>query len=248
MDRDKFRIRFRKSGDLRLLSHHDLMRAFERMLRRAALPFRSTEGFHPHPRLVFALSLPLGVAGLQEVVELELNEPIPPDDVLSRLAAQAPDGLEFLSIRRIPSNVTAQVCRAIYRVPVPPERVPQLTESCAQLLARSECPVERSRPQPRRVDIRPYLLDLRVAEGTLEIELRVTPTGAARADEVLALLGLTDLLDAGAVVERAVLELEDEIPPSRFLPSVASCSSPPLSTSEANGALQTTDYRKRTTV
>ena len=37
--RDKVRIRFRKSGDLRLLSHHDLMRTFERMLRRAALPF-----------------------------------------------------------------------------------------------------------------------------------------------------------------------------------------------------------------
>jgi len=54
MDFDKFRIRFRKVGDLRLLSHHDLMRTFERMLRRAGLPFRSTEGFHPKPRMVFA--------------------------------------------------------------------------------------------------------------------------------------------------------------------------------------------------
>jgi shikimate kinase len=52
----------------------DLMRTFERMLRRARLPFRSTEGFHPQPRMVFALSLSLGAVGLEEVVELELTE------------------------------------------------------------------------------------------------------------------------------------------------------------------------------
>ncbi len=89
MDFAKFRIRFRKCGDLRFLSHHDLMRAFERMLRRAALPFRSTEGFHPHPRLVFALSLPLGVVGLDEAVELELLQELPPEEVFSRLGADA---------------------------------------------------------------------------------------------------------------------------------------------------------------
>lgn len=41
--REKVRVRFRKGGDLRLVSHHDLMRTFERMLRRASLPFRSTD-------------------------------------------------------------------------------------------------------------------------------------------------------------------------------------------------------------
>src|SRR6478752_3633404 len=67
---DKLRFRFRKVGDLRLLSHHDLMRCLERMLRRAAIPFKSTAGFHPGPRLVFALSLPLGVVARDEVLEL----------------------------------------------------------------------------------------------------------------------------------------------------------------------------------
>ena len=75
---DKARIRFRKGGALRLVSHHDLMRGFERLLRRADIPFRSTEGFHPQPRLVFALSLPLGQVGTNEVVELELTEELDP--------------------------------------------------------------------------------------------------------------------------------------------------------------------------
>jgi len=74
MARHKVRIRFRKAGDLRMVSHHDLMRCFARMLRRAALPFRSSEGFHPKPRLSFPLSLALGIVGCEEVVDLELDE------------------------------------------------------------------------------------------------------------------------------------------------------------------------------
>ena len=56
---DKIRFRFRKTGVLRLLSHLDLVRSTERALRRADIPFRSTAGFHPSPRMVFALSLPV---------------------------------------------------------------------------------------------------------------------------------------------------------------------------------------------
>src|SRR5437867_5675841 len=88
----KFRIRFRKTGDLRLVSHHDLMRCFERMLRRADLPVHSTEGFNPKPRMVFALSLALGIIGCEEVVEIELDAELPPEETRDRLTRQAPPG------------------------------------------------------------------------------------------------------------------------------------------------------------
>src|SRR5580704_8755567 len=112
MSFDKVRIRFSKDGDLRLVSHLDLMRAFERMLRRASLPFRSTEGFHPQPRMIFALSLPLGVAGLAEVVEIEWTEPVEPDQARERLSAQSPLGLAILTARRIELKQSARVRRA----------------------------------------------------------------------------------------------------------------------------------------
>jgi len=208
---DKVRIRFRKRGDLRFLSHHDLMRAFERMLRRAELPFRSTSGFHPKPRVVFALSLPLGVVGLDEAVELELTEEFSPDEVLARLRSQAPAGLEFVSARRIPPNATGQAVRAVYRLPVLPDRIADLADRCSALLARAEIAVQRTHPQPRRVDIRPYVLGAWTTSDSLHLDLRVTPTGSARADELIELLDLSDLVDAGAVLERITLELHDEI-------------------------------------
>src|SRR5262249_42879460 len=150
---------------------------------------RSTEGFHPHPRVVFALSLPLGVVGLDEVVEIELNEELPAGEVVTRLQAQSPAGLEFLSARRIPMNATGQVVRAVYRLPMPADRIAELAERCSALLAQSELWVERKHPNPRRVDIRPYVLGLRTNPESLELDLRVTPTGSARADELITLLG-----------------------------------------------------------
>ena len=75
------------------------------------------------------------------------------------------------------------------------------------MLATTECWVERTRPQPRRLDLRPYLCDLRLEGEALEMTFWVTPHGTARPEEVVALLELSDLLEDGAVLERHLLEL-----------------------------------------
>jgi radical SAM-linked protein len=235
--RDKVRIRFRKDGALRWLSHHDLMRTLERMLRRAELPMHCTQGFNPRPRMVFALSLPLGVVGCQEVVELELEQVLPLEEVQERLFRQAPPGLTLLSLRRVSPKGNAQVCRLSYRLGVPPDRMEGLADKVAAVLAAKECWVERKRPQragtqacERRIDVRPFLADLCLPEvanlteplavpvpgatHALEMTLWLTPEGTARPDEVLGLVGLQDLLPAGVVLERSRLELHDEMAPT----------------------------------
>jgi radical SAM-linked protein len=208
MPLDKVRIRFRKSGDLRLVSHLDLMRSLERLLRRAMLPFRMTEGFHPTPRLVLAQSLPLGVVGHAEVLELELTEEIDPPEVLRRLQAQAPPGIEFLSAKRIPINVTARPRRAVYRISLEHPRA-DLDDLIAVFLAGTESWAERERPKPRAVNIRPYVESLAVADGALVISAWLTQEGSARADEIAAAAGITD----PPLIERIGLELMDEVPP-----------------------------------
>jgi radical SAM-linked protein len=207
---EKLRIRFRKAGDLRFLSHHDLMRLFERMLRRAGLPFRSTEGFHPKPKMMFASALPLGIVGHQEVIEIEFDDPPPLEEVRDRLAAQALPGLQILDIKSIPRKLNGLVCRATYYLPLRLDDFPDLAQRVESLLESSECWIERTRPQAKRIDIRPYLLHLELSKNGLLITLRVTPTGAARAEEVLQALGIADLLMNGGVLERTELELADE--------------------------------------
>jgi radical SAM-linked protein len=208
--RSRLRFRFRKAGDLRLVSHHDLLRCLERMLRRAGLPFASTEGFNPKPRLTFALSLPLGVVGCDEVLDLELRQELSPNEVRERLARQAPAGLEILSAERVPRKARLGVRSLVYRVGLPAGRAAAVRERAAAVLADTACWIERTRPERRRLDVRPFLRDLRVTPDALEMHLWVTAAGTARPDELLELLGLGDLLAAGAVVERTRLELQDE--------------------------------------
>src|SRR5262245_39674283 len=131
----KVRFRFAKAGPLRWLSHHDLLRTFERALRRAELPVRQTRGFHPKPRLVFALSLPLGVVGRAEVAELEFDEELPPAEVLQRLRGQCPPGLDVLDVVLIPPRQTAHVKGLCYALTVPPERRAEAAGRIASVLA-----------------------------------------------------------------------------------------------------------------
>jgi radical SAM-linked protein len=208
---DKLRFRFAKTGTLRLLSHHDLMRCLERMLRRAALPFKSTAGFHPGPRVVFALSLPLGVEGLDEVVEIEFLKELDADETLNALRAQAPLGLDFTRVSVVPMRATGVPRRITYRLPVPADRAGALRERCDEVTAQEKVWVERLRPNPKRLNIRPYLRTVTVAEGHLVLDLWVTGTGTARADELLKLLNATDLVEAGAVAARTTVELRDEV-------------------------------------
>jgi radical SAM-linked protein len=211
--RAKYRLRFKKSGDLRLVSHHDLMHCFERMLRRAALPLCTTQGFHPQPRMVFAQSLALGVVGSQEVVELEMSEVFSPEEVQARLVRQAPPGLEILQTRAIDVKASGQVRRAFYRLFIPPAFAANLAQRCAEFLAGEEAWVERTRPRPRRFNLRLYVHQLRFDPPNLEMALWVTANGSARPEEVARLLGLEPLLQEGAFFDRYHLELHDEVSP-----------------------------------
>ena len=235
MTGDKFRFRFRKAGDLRLLSHLDLARCLERMLRRAAIPFKSTAGFHPAPRMIFAQSMPLGVDGLREVLELETTAPLDADDVRERLNRQAPRGLEFTEVRVVPMKASAVPRRMVYSLPLPADRVDAVARRAAELLAMETVWVDRIKPKPRKLNIRPYLRGISVLlaaragleadsedrsrseqnTSTLHLDLWVTQSGTARADELLLLLGVADLLEAGSVLARSELELRDETPPGQ---------------------------------
>jgi radical SAM-linked protein len=208
--RFKFRVRFSKAQDLRLVSHHDLMHVCERMFRRADLSIPVTQGFNPRPRMWFASALALGIAGLNEVLEFELSESIPNSDIQRRLTAHAPPGLEILSVRAIDAKTSARVRRALYRCPT--VGIDDLCQRCDAFMARTECWVERLRPHPRRINVRPFVHELNPYDDRLELALWITPNGAARPDEIIIALGLAELFDAGAVIERTDLEIFDELP------------------------------------
>jgi radical SAM-linked protein len=209
----KLRLRFAKCGNLRLVSHLDLMRCLERMVRRTRIPLAMSQGFSPRPRVVFALALGLGIEGRNEVLDIELSEPMEPADLLRRLADASPPGLEWLEVAALPPGAPAPRPVAVeYCLDVPAERLAPARSALNLLLASSSWPIKRRRPDRARelvIDLRPFVLGAELTdEGLLRARLKVCPDGSARPEELLESLGLRDLLDQGALLVRSEVEVE----------------------------------------
>jgi radical SAM family uncharacterized protein/radical SAM-linked protein len=97
----RFRVRLGKVGEMALLSHLDLLRLYDRIIRRAAIPIAFTGGFHPSPRIVPANALPLGVTSAGEIVDFELTETMDIEEFRQRLVAQFPEGLPIYEVEEV---------------------------------------------------------------------------------------------------------------------------------------------------
>lgn len=88
----RLRVTYGKCGRLALLSHLELIRALERTVRRADLPFAVSEGFSPHMKIAFGAALPVGVGGTDEIFDLQLRSYVPAEEALAALqTASVPD-------------------------------------------------------------------------------------------------------------------------------------------------------------
>lgn len=205
--RQRMRIRFRKAGDLRLISHRDLARLWERMFRRAQLPLAMSEGFHPKARLSFPSALALGIEGWDEVLEVELSEAVAATEVQQRLAAEAPPGLQLTQAEWLaPGTPKAQILRATYEIAIPPERTAQVAQAVAELLSRDAHWMTRpGRDAP--VEIRSGIEHLELAADRLRMILRHSHEASVRPRDILSALNLSDLETSGPPLARTRVEL-----------------------------------------
>lgn len=206
-ERQRLRVRFSKQGDLRWISHRDLARTMERMIRRAGLVLRMSEGFHPKPKLAFPSALAVGIASEAEVMELELACPADPGEVATRLNAQAPPGLTVRHVQAVPAGQSKARVRAMtYQFPVPGERRPQVEQAMAQLLARTTLCIQRDdRAAP--VDMRADLESLAWRDDGVRFRIAASQRASLRPRDVLAALGLADLEQQGCFLTRSEVEL-----------------------------------------
>lgn len=180
-------------GDLRFISHHDTLRLFQRALRRAKVPLRYSQGFNPHPKLSIPLPRPVGVASQAEAIVVELEEPIDPQPFLASLREQMPTHLELTAISPLDPGQRPQPDLVRYRLETPDEDTKMLEQRAMSLLGESVLMIERSSPKWRNnkeLDVRPYIEDIRVEAGFVEMVLRVTGSGSVKPAEVGRLLGL----------------------------------------------------------
>jgi radical SAM-linked protein len=198
-------VRFRIGGLLRFLSHAETSRVFERACARAALPVRYSEGFNPHPKLSLPLPRPVGVQSDDELLVARLtdeggrqleNPSACAAAMKQALAEQLPDGIEVFAVALTASNASFHPQSAEYVLPIragDTDLVARLKDRMAGVMASRVWMVERSAPEgkaTRRIDIRPFLLALRLEGASLVVEHAICKAGSIRVDEILPLFEL----------------------------------------------------------
>lgn len=115
----KIRIRFRKYGVMKFVGHLDMMRYFQKVMRRADIDIAYSEGFSPHQIMSFAAPLGVGITSDGEYLDIEVHTTPSSKEALRRLNDAMVEGVEVMSYRRLPENAkTAMsiVAAADYRV------------------------------------------------------------------------------------------------------------------------------------
>ena len=195
----RLRVRYAKRGRLRFTSHRDFARAFERALRRAAVPMAYSAGFSPHPKVSYAGAAPTGVASEAEYLEIGLAERREPEAVAAALDAALPPGLDIVEVVEAePPSLADRIEASHWRVELPGVEPTDALAAVEGLLAAQSAPVDKlTKDGKRTVDARGPLLAARVSApdetggaspcAILDLVVRhVTP--AVRPDDVLTAL------------------------------------------------------------
>lgn len=160
----KIRIRFVKQGALKFISHLDLCRTMKTALIRAGIPIYYTEGFNPHPKMVFGLPLSIGASSNCEFLDVKLIAEMSNDEVRARFAAALPAELAPQEVYE-PQTKFADIGWARYRMTFFADRTVISSEKVTELLTHPMIVMKHTKNGERETDIQGGVGKFEITEG-----------------------------------------------------------------------------------
>ena len=126
----KKRVYFDKYGEMKFISHLDLLRFFERLFNKAEIPVKYSEGFHPRPKMSFGSPISLGTEAYNEIMDFETDVEISNEEVVKRLNESAVLGFKVNKVEEVPrkSSIVEEFTNMLYTVEGSQEDMDKLEE------------------------------------------------------------------------------------------------------------------------
>ncbi|MGC4019639.1 MAG: TIGR03936 family radical SAM-associated protein [Muricomes sp.] len=162
----KVRVKFKKYGALRFIGHLDVMRFFQKAMRRAEIPIAFTKGYSPHMIMSFASPLGIGLSSDGEYFDIELKDIISSKEAVKRLNGVMVEGMEVVSFRQIQEEKKmtgmAIVAAADYRTTLKKGTLPDnWREKISEFLVQPEIQIlKQTKRSENMVDIKPLIYKL----------------------------------------------------------------------------------------
>lgn len=168
----KYAVKFSKTGTICYTSHLDIMRLFNRTIKRAGIKLAYSQGFNPHPKMVFAQPLSLGHTGLNEYIEIETTEDHEPGYIAEKLSELMPPGLDIKGCERMAEGrktLAAMTVAAEYMIEIPlAKSVDMSDEEIAEFYMSQDRIVtlkkQKKKKVPVEIDIKPMIRQLQVLQ------------------------------------------------------------------------------------
>ncbi len=181
----KIRIKFAKEGAMKFIGHLDIMRFFQKVMRRADVDIRYSEGFSPHQIMSFAAPLGVGIESRGEYVDIEVLTTDSSAEMLCRINGAMVEGVRALSYRLLPdtaANAMSVVAAADYEIRFregfAPADFEAFADGLSSFLKRDRITVvKKTKKGEKEIDIRPMIYKLEAEKGV--IFMRVATGSAA---------------------------------------------------------------------
>ena len=173
----KARIKFRKYGVMKFIGHLDIMRYFQKAMRRAEIPIAFTGGYSPHMVMSFANPLGVGLTSDGEYFDIELSESVDFAQAVRRLNEAMVEGMEIVNMIEISDDKKktgmAIVAAADYLLDLVPGTLPDDWETQMDaFLAQSEIRIlKQTKRSEKEVDIKPLIYRMEVQDHKLFMQL-----------------------------------------------------------------------------
>ncbi len=172
----KLRIRFTKTGEMKYIGHLDLLRFFQKVLRRAGTDVKFSEGFSPHMLLSFALPMPVGMESLGEILDLEVNSLRPGEKLCDELNACTVRGIEMKEAALMPDhakNSMSLVTAADYLITKKNGKPEGMEEALkTHFFDRPEFTViKKTKKKETAMNLKDYIFDIHAEENGLFLKL-----------------------------------------------------------------------------
>lgn len=177
----RYLIKFSKEGEIKFISHLDLLRTVHRMIRRTDLPVEYSKGFSPHMNVTIAQPLSVGMYSSGEYMDMACLEDVEVEEIKNRLNAAAPRGIKIYDVVKVMEENTppsmALIEAAEYRIAIKYTEVGQLKTELEKLSELKQWNiVKTTKSGEKEVDIRPLIKQITfdITAGTLMVETMVS--------------------------------------------------------------------------
>lgn len=174
----KVRVKFSKYGIMKFIGHLDVMRYFQKAIRRAGIPIVYTEGLSPHMVMSFASPLGVGLTSDAEYMDIEIKTPVPSAEAVDALNRVGVEGITVTGFYQIPegkaSKAMTLVAAADYTVRFRRGHEPKTDwqSGISHFFAQPSISVlKKTKKSEKEVDIRPMIYEMSVNAGTVFLKL-----------------------------------------------------------------------------